>query len=154
VPMSEGNRTDDSGKWGRPLRKKFRGPHAQPAAGDAPVVGPVDHPLPPGEAEAIVRAPRANGVSPVLSHREPGPEDLKLRDLVVYIARGLVDHPDDVSVGILSLAGGETSLELRVHPDDLGHVIGKLGRTARSVRLTLGAAASKVGRRANLEIAD
>jgi predicted RNA-binding protein YlqC (UPF0109 family) len=72
----------------------------------------------------------------------------------VYVARGLVDHPDDVSVVFLSVDRGETSLELRVHPDDLGHVIGKLGRTARSVRLTLGAAAAKLGRRANLEIAD
>lgn len=152
--MSDGNRTDDPGKWGRPLRKKFRGPQPQPAAGGAPVVGPVDHPLPPSEAGTIVRATVSNGASPLSSRREPDPEDLKLRDLVVFIARGLVDHPDDVSVGILSVAGGETSLELRVHPDDLGHVIGKLGRTARSVRLTLGAAASKVDRRANLEIAD
>jgi predicted RNA-binding protein YlqC (UPF0109 family) len=114
----------------------------------------VDHPLPPGEAGTIVRAPASNGARPDSSRHEPGPEDLKLRDLAVYIARGLVDHPDDVSVGFLSVAAGETSLELRVHPDDLGHVIGKLGRTARSVRLTLGAAASKFGRRANLEIAD
>ncbi len=59
-----------------------------------------------------------------------------------------------MSVVFLSAGGPETSLELRVHPDDLGHVIGKLGRTARSVRLALGAAAAKVGRRANLEIAD
>ena len=59
-----------------------------------------------------------------------------------------------MSVVFLSAGGAETSLELRVHPDDLGHVIGKLGRTARSVRLALGAAAAKVGRRANLEIAD
>ncbi len=65
-----------------------------------------------------------------------------------------MDRPDDVSVVFLSVTPGETSLELRVHPDDLGHVIGKLGRTARSVRLTLGAAAAKLGRRANLEIAD
>jgi uncharacterized protein len=152
--MSDENRADAAGKWGRPLRKRSRGPQPQPATGGTPVVGPVDHPLPPDEAGAIVRAPEANGVRPVTHRNEPGAEDVKLRDLVVYITRGLVDHPDDVSVGFLSVTAGETSLELRVHPDDLGHVIGKLGRTARSVRLTLGAAASKLGRRANLEIAD
>ena len=124
--MSDENRADDAGKWGRPLRKRFRGPQPQPATGGAPVVGPVDHPLPPGEAGTIVRAPASNGARPDSSRHEPGPEDLKLRDLAVYIARGLVDHPDDVSVGFLSVAAGETSLELRVHPDDLGHVIGKL----------------------------
>ena len=43
---------------------------------------------------------------------------------------------------------------VHVHPDDLGHVIGKQGRTARSLRLALGAAAGRIGRRASLEIAD
>jgi len=69
------------------------------------------------------------------------------------MARGLVDHPDDVEVAILE-PGDDASFELRVHPDDLGHVIGKQGRTARSMRLALGAAAARTGRRANLEIAD
>ena len=69
------------------------------------------------------------------------------------MARGLVDHPDDVGVEILRV-GEETDLELHVHPDDLGHVIGKQGRTARSLRLALSAAAARSGRRANLEIAD
>ncbi len=70
------------------------------------------------------------------------------------MARGLVDHPDDVSVELLDLSHDETVLELRVHPDDLGHVIGKQGRTARSLRLALGAAATQSRRRATLEIAD
>jgi len=64
-----------------------------------------------------------------------------------------VDHPEDVEVEILDV-GSETSLELQVHDDDLGHVIGKQGRTARSLRLVLGAAASLRGRKASLEIAD
>ena len=69
------------------------------------------------------------------------------------MAKGLVDHPDDVAVEILEPGdGGE--LELRTHPDDIGHVIGKQGRTARSLRLTLGAAAGRVDRRMSLEIAD
>jgi len=72
----------------------------------------------------------------------------------VFMARGLVDHPDDVSVDFLEVSHDETVLELRVHGDDLGHVIGKQGRTARSLRLALGAAAARLGRHAELEIAD
>lgn len=69
------------------------------------------------------------------------------------MARGLVDHPDEVSVEVLE-PGRDACFELRTHPDDLGHVIGKQGRTARSMRLCLGAAAAREGRRAELEIAD
>jgi predicted RNA-binding protein YlqC (UPF0109 family) len=105
-----------------------------------------------GGAETIIRSssppPR---VEPV--RREPDPNDLKLRDLVALISRGLVDHPEDVEVDILGV-GAETSLELHVHANDLGHVIGKQGRTARSLRLVLGAAATLADRRASLEIAD
>ena len=90
-------------------------------------------------------------LTPVRS--EPDADDLKLHELAVFMAKGLVDHPDDVRVEFLS-AGADTSLELHVHPDDLGHVIGKQGRTARSLRLALGASAARIGRKANLEIAD
>ena len=69
------------------------------------------------------------------------------------MARGIVDHPDDVRVEILR-PGAEASFELSVHQSDLGHVIGKQGRTARSLRLALSAAAARKGRRAGLEIAD
>ena len=69
------------------------------------------------------------------------------------MAKGLVDHPDKVDVDILE-PGEDASFELHVHANDLGHVIGKQGRTARSLRLALGAAAARAGRRANLEIAD
>jgi len=85
--------------------------------------------------------------------REPDDQDFNLRDLVVYMAKGLVDHPEDVSVEIES-AGDDGVLELHVNQDDLGHVIGKQGRTARSLRLALGAAATRVDRRMTLEIAD
>ena len=85
--------------------------------------------------------------------QEPDDQDFQLRDLVGYMAKGLVDHPDDVEVEILS-AGDDGVLELHVNQDDLGHVIGKLGRTARSLRLALGAAAAHAGRKAGLEIAD
>ena len=56
------------------------------------------------------------------------------------MAQGLVDHPDSVAVEVLE-PGRDAVFELSVHPDDLGHVIGKQGRTARSLRLALGAAA-------------
>jgi predicted RNA-binding protein YlqC (UPF0109 family) len=72
---------------------------------------------------------------------------------VAHVARGLVDHPGDVDVVILGV-GSETALELHVNPDDLGHVIGKQGRTARSLRLVVGAAAALADRKASLEIAD
>lgn len=84
---------------------------------------------------------------------EPDAHDFQLRDLVVHMAKGLVDHPEDVSVEVVA-AGDEGELELRVHEDDMGHVIGKQGRTARSLRLALGAAAARVDRRMGLEIAD
>jgi uncharacterized protein len=117
----------------------------------------VDHPLPPGGAETIVRSSGNGAPRPELTHtpvrREPDAEDQRLSDVVALVARGLVDHPDDVRVEILEV-GAETGLELQVHGDDLGHVIGKQGRTARSLRLVLGAAAALHGRKASLEIAD
>lgn len=85
--------------------------------------------------------------------REPDDVDFKLRDLVVYMAKGLVDHPDDVLVEVID-GGDGGQMEMRVHPDDMGHVIGKQGRTAKSLRLALGAAAAKVDRRMGLEIED
>ena len=84
---------------------------------------------------------------------EPDETDLKLRDLVAHMARGIVDRPNEVSVTILE-PGEDAQFELTVDPDDLGHVIGKQGRTARSLRLALGAAAARRDRQASLEIAD
>jgi predicted RNA-binding protein YlqC (UPF0109 family) len=69
------------------------------------------------------------------------------------MARGLVDHPEVVRVEIVE-AGEDAEFELQVHPDDTGHVIGRQGRTARAMRLCLGAAAARLNRRAGLEIAD
>lgn len=69
------------------------------------------------------------------------------------MARGIVDRPGEVSVAILE-PGEDAQFELSVDPDDLGHVIGKQGRTARSLRLALGAAAARRDRQASLEIAD
>ncbi len=76
-----------------------------------------------------------------------------MKELVETIARSLVDDPGAVAV---TEAPGEDAevLELRVAPDDLGKVIGKQGRTARAIRVLLGAAADKKGRRAVLEIVE
>ncbi len=152
--MSETNDTNQV-QWGRsPKRKQKYG--APQAAGTAPV-GPVDDPADLANAAVIVHAPRpVHAPAPPRSpreHREPDDVDHKLRDLVGEMARGLVDHPDAVEVEILS-AGDDGVFELHVHQDDLGHVIGKQGRTARSLRLTLGAAAARANRRVDLEIAD
>jgi len=74
-----------------------------------------------------------------------------MKDLVEAIARALVDHPDEVQVRAVD---GEqvTVLELRVHPDDLGKVIGRQGRTAKAIRTLLGAAGMKMRKRWTLEI--
>jgi uncharacterized protein len=74
-----------------------------------------------------------------------------MKDLVEAIARALVDHPEQVQVK--SVDGEQvTVLELRVHPEDLGKVIGRQGRTAKSIRTILGAAGMKLKKRLTLEI--
>jgi len=74
-----------------------------------------------------------------------------MKDLIEYIAKVLVDNPDNVSV--TELEGKQTSvIELRVAKEDLGKVIGKQGRTARAMRTILGAASAKLNKRSVLEI--
>jgi len=67
------------------------------------------------------------------------------------IARALVDNPDQVQVRLIE---GEQVIvfELRVHPSDLGKVIGRQGRTVQSIRANLGAAGMKLRKRITLEI--
>ncbi len=74
-----------------------------------------------------------------------------MKELVEAIAKALVDNPDQVQIRPVE---GEqvTVLELRVHPSDLGKVIGKQGRTARAIRTILGAAGMKLKKRYTLEI--
>ena len=74
-----------------------------------------------------------------------------MKELITYIARALVDSPDQVSV--TEMEGNQTSvLELMVAKEDLGKVIGKQGRTARAMRTILSAASAKVKKRSVLEI--
>jgi predicted RNA-binding protein YlqC (UPF0109 family) len=75
----------------------------------------------------------------------------KMKDLVEEIAKALVDHPEGVRVD--AVEGSQvTVLELRVHPEDLGKVIGRQGRTAKAIRTLLGAAGMKLRKRFTLEI--
>jgi predicted RNA-binding protein YlqC (UPF0109 family) len=74
-----------------------------------------------------------------------------MKELVEVIAKALVDKPDQVQVNAVE---GEqvTVLELRVDPTDLGKVIGRQGRTAKSIRTILGAVGMKLRKRLTLEI--
>ena len=77
--------------------------------------------------------------------------NISLKDLIEYLARALVDRPDEVQV--TEIAGEQTVvLELRVAKDDLGKVIGKQGRTVKAMRSLLSAATAKLRKRAELEI--
>ena len=74
-----------------------------------------------------------------------------MKELVEAIAKALVDNPDQVEVR--AVEGQQvTVLELRVDPTDLGKVIGRQGRTAKSIRTILGAAGMKLKKRLTLEI--
>lgn len=74
-----------------------------------------------------------------------------LRDLIEFMAKSLVDFPDDVDVKEIPHEQ-TTVVELRVNKKDLGKVIGKQGRTARSMRTILMAASTKLQKRSVLEI--
>ena len=78
-------------------------------------------------------------------------EEENVKDLIEFIAKALVDHPDQVRV--TEIEGERTSVvELSVAKEDLGKVIGKQGRTARAIRTLLSAASTKVRKRSVLEI--
>lgn len=76
-----------------------------------------------------------------------------MKELVQYLAKSLVDNPNAVEV---KETEGESAsvLELRVAKEDLGRIIGKQGRTAKSIRTILNAAASRVNRKVVLEIVE
>lgn len=76
-----------------------------------------------------------------------------MKELVNVIARALVDHPD--AVRVTASAGAPVSvIELRVNPQDLGKIIGRQGRTAKSIRILLAAAGVKQRKRFTLEIVE
>ena len=69
-----------------------------------------------------------------------------LADALEHLVRGIVDHPDDVQVRAATLRRGEL-LEVRVHPDDLGRVIGRNGRTAKALRQVVSGIGESSGNR-------
>jgi len=74
-----------------------------------------------------------------------------MKDLIGYIAKALVDNPEEVTVS--EIEGNQTTvLELKVAKEDLGKVIGRQGRTARAMRTILSAASAKIKKRSVLEI--
>ena len=84
---------------------------------------------------------------------EPNGAVESMRNLVLEIARALVDKPEEVVVDTIAENGG-TVLQLRVAAGDVGKVIGKQGRTARSLRTILGAASMKLQHRFSLDIVE
>ncbi|MBQ9459096.1 MAG: KH domain-containing protein [Oscillospiraceae bacterium] len=76
-----------------------------------------------------------------------------MKDLLLYIARSLVEHPDDVVVNEVQ-GTDELTLELRVAPDDMGKVIGRQGRIAKEIRTVMRAYAQRTGVKVSVDIVD
>lgn len=74
-----------------------------------------------------------------------------MRELVEYMATSLVNHPESIRVEEIQ-AGNSLVFQLHVDPEDMGRVIGKNGRVANAMRTLLKIAATKEGKRAQLEI--
>ena len=76
-----------------------------------------------------------------------------MTDLLTYVAPTLVDHPEQLSVPQHE-SDGETVLELRVAPEDMGKVIGRQGRIAKEIRTLIRSVAQRTGQRVSVEIVD
>ena len=76
-----------------------------------------------------------------------------MKDLLLYIARNLVEHPDDVTVTEIQ-GEQELTLELRVAPEDMGKVIGRQGRIAKEIRTVVRSYAQRTGVKVSVDIMD
>ena len=76
-----------------------------------------------------------------------------MKELLLYIARNLVDNPDEVTVTEREEVG-ETVLELRVAEGDMGKVIGRQGRIAKEIRVLVKSLAQRSGKKVSVEIVD
>ncbi len=76
------------------------------------------------------------------------------RELLEYTVPWLVEHPDDVEISEVEAEQGGLILEVSVHPDDVGKVIGKRGRIIRALRILAKAAGQKQGTSVNVEVVD
>ena len=77
-----------------------------------------------------------------------------MKDLLLYIARNLVDDPEAVTVTETVSGNQELTLELRVAPDDMGKVIGRQGRIAKEIRTLVRSCAQRTGQKVSVDIVD
>ena len=75
-----------------------------------------------------------------------------MKELLLYMAKSLVDNPDKVEVN--EIEGETTTLELRVAPEDMGKRIGRQGRIAREIRTIVKSVAQRTGQKVTVEIVD
>ena len=75
-----------------------------------------------------------------------------MKELLLYMAKSLVDNPDKVEVN--EIVGETTTLELRVAPEDMGKLIGRQGRIAREIRTIVKSVAQRTGQKVTVEIVD
>ena len=75
-----------------------------------------------------------------------------MKELLLYMAKSLVDNPDKVEVN--EIEGETTTLELRVAPEDMGKLIGRQGRSAREIRTIVKSVAQRTGQKVTVEIVD
>ena len=76
-----------------------------------------------------------------------------MKELIEYVVKALVDHPDDLRIAEIE---GERTIvyELRCHPEDVGKVIGKSGKTVGAIRVLLSTVAARQNKRAMLEVVE
>ena len=75
-----------------------------------------------------------------------------MKELLLYVAKSLVEHPEAVTV--TAIDGETVTLELRVAPEDMGKVIGRQGRIAKEIRTVVKSVAQRTGKKVNVEIVD
>ena len=80
-------------------------------------------------------------------------EEFLMKDLIEFIAKSLVEHPEDVQVSEVG-NGSRVRIELSVSRDDMGRVIGKGGKVANSIRTLLRVAAEREGKQATLDVVE
>ena len=80
-------------------------------------------------------------------------EEHSVKNLLLYIARNLVENPDAVTVTEVE-GDQELTLELRVSPDDMGKVIGRQGRIAKEIRTLVRSYAQRTGQKVSVDIID
>ena len=125
-------------RGGSGRRGSAEAPAAEAPAEDAPAPVPADE-TPEGAADAAETAETE-------TVRQGRVLSGMLAEALEHLVRGVVDNPDDVTVRDKQLRRGSI-LEVRVHPDDLGKVIGRNGRTATAFRTVIGALAGRAGAR-------